>query len=449
MVANSGIPGPLFLTKIYNKRVNLNLAAILTICFLSIFYGVNTYFNSLISILWVGIFIFNIFKKEKYLILGVLTIFQTQFEIFGFSAFKIVIILFALFEIIDFKKTRLSMTIPSIIFCGIMISFGIFIFFMQGLGLTFLIPYCCSCITIVLLINNFYNNFDLFKYFSFGFIIGFLICSLSGVFLILIGKGNLSTIVVRFKGTMPDPNHYSMHGMLALLFSFFLIKNKKIKIIACITILLFCILSASTNFFFCLSISLIGVFISTNINKSGGKEKILFRISFALIIVLSLLLFLYLSNVLGYITYKYPNSNSGVMKLVRQFYALQTGDFETFSSYRTDIWKSYLDYFVHQNVFRMIFGGNLSSTYGVQNFIDSVISNRASHNTFIDILMCTGIVGFFVFVLSCVFSFYKATHKSNLHNTSALFILMKLAVLIYFFGLSCFPSWFLFLILFI
>lgn len=438
-----------FLKNIYCKNVSFSKICILLVFFLSIFYGVNSLYDSIISICWLLLFLVNFFKNDRYLILGTLTIFQTQFTIFGFSAFKLIIIVFVLVELLNFRKSTLHLKIPQLIFCGIMVSFGFFIFFMQGLGLTFLIPYICSCAAIIFLINAFGRDIDCFKLFSYGFIVGFLICSLSGVFLILIGRGNISNIVIRFKGTMPDPNHYSMHGMLALLLSFFLIKDKKIRIITCLTLLLFCILSASTNFFFCFIISAFGVYISKNKNKPGGSEKILFRTTYVLFFTFAFLILIYLTNLLGFFVYKYPDSHSGIMKIVRQFYALQTGDFETFSSYRTDIWGAYMDYFYHQNILKMFFGGNFSSTYGVQNFIDSLIANRASHNTFIDILMCTGLVGFSIFLISCFGSLFTVKKNKPFDNYQSLLVLMKITVLIYFFGLSCFPSWFLMMVLFI
>lgn len=246
----------------------------------------------------------------------------------------------------------------------------------------------------------------------------------------------------RYSGTQNDPNYMAM--FLCIGFSFLLgikIKNNIQKWSLAIGLFIMISFTGSITGLIC---SLIALFIHVTINKDINKYK---KIAIFIVAVFFVYEFIiYLMN---------QSSDSSLFSM----YSLRVNDvireilnsnFEVATSGRTGIQKLYLNFYFEQNIFRQLFGGYSITSVTLKGLPFSIIG-VATHNTYIDILLTTGLFGSSIFFLSVINSFKSSFTKYNMKsdNQIASILIAKLIWLIFATSISTFPSWTYFFVLYL
>jgi O-antigen ligase len=105
------------------------------------------------------------------------------------------------------------------------------------------------------------------------------------------------------------------------------------------------------------------------------------------------------------------------------------GDYEAATTGRSEIAKNYLRYiFIEQNVFKLFFGAN-------PQVIESV-SSHVPHNTYLSILLQSGLIGTFAFFAYSISRLVKITK----HNYYKPYIILKVLSLVVAFSLSLYAG---------
>lgn len=133
-----------------------------------------------------------------------------------------------------------------------------------------------------------------------------------------------------------------------------------------------------------------GVFLINLILLRGTKKKLRYLI----IVLLIAAAFLYLTTV-GVI--RIPNLDKLLARWFSLFDSLKAKNYDSATTHRSKLLGYYWDYYVHQDLFHVLFGGNVMGS-------DSMLSvghGKVTHNVYLDYLLTFGLV--FSVVL---FSFY-------------------------------------------
>lgn len=237
----------------------------------------------------------------------------------------------------------------------------------------------------------------------------------------------------RYSGTTSDPNYMAFFYCIAMVFALFdkgihAMLKRAIVIALAIAI----ILTASLTALITVVCALIMYIVAAQEVKI--KVKI---VNVMLILAISGLFIVFIMNQ----SIDIPLLNLLRSRILERMEFLINGDTYMMTSGRTEYSRQYIDYLFSQNLVRVIFGGyQYNSMALVGEAIDEI--RFASHNTYVDVLMTTGIIGFAVFMyiilrnIICPFKRWLITRDSNeLGN-----IAYEIVVVIFIAGLSVFPS---------
>jgi O-antigen ligase len=124
-------------------------------------------------------------------------------------------------------------------------------------------------------------------------------------------------------------------------------------------------------------------------------------------------------------------------------------DYSSLTSWRTDIWKEHFEYFLNQNIFNILFGGNVVTN--IQRvWLGNIVHKGVSHQEYLDLLLNVGILGFLIILFTILYLLKKDFNMLKTVPRQATFkIFLKLIWLFYAFAFTMFPSSNLYIFVFI
>ena len=110
-----------------------------------------------------------------------------------------------------------------------------------------------------------------------------------------------------------------------------------------------------------------------------------------------------------------------------------------FTSKRSELWIDHLNIYWNQPVCKILFGGNLTTSYG----FDKSLFYGVAHQELIDMLLNFGILGTFIFMSFYVFNSVKKLRNYFKYKAEEdlLIVMIKYVWLFYAFSLTMFPAW--------
>ena len=120
---------------------------------------------------------------------------------------------------------------------------------------------------------------------------------------------------------------------------------------------------------------------------------------------------------------------------------MNQGDMAGVTTGRTELSEKYIKYLMEQNVFRIMFGGYQLNAMGlIGEAFDTI--RWGAHNSYVDVLMTSGVVGLMFFVGAIINKGVKYLKEwSYTKNTSQIEGFVYVIIVAFFLaGLSVFPS---------
>lgn len=413
---------------------------ILVLALFSAFVGHSTLLDYLVATVWMACALF-LFNKEDFWVLFIpLSLFENTifFYFTEYTVFKILLLIAIakmLLSLIWSGKLRLNryMLISLILFAYVLMNLGEF--------LPGKISMVICILTVFMMCYSTYKMRDceFFKRAMFGFA---LFAVAAGIYGVLHGNTMVITqngeTMMRFCGTSADPNimgYGFVIGFIALYYTD-LIKSKALKLLMGLFLAIMIFRTGSTT-----ALLALGVFIALSVILQRMSVKKTLAIMLGTVSVMLLLL-----NIEAVLTFIDNTNFLGIEggRLLSQYYSFVGGDISEATTYRTEIWDGYMDYFWNQQgAVAQLFGGNVSNVYGIEKNFAGMSWLHAAHNTNIDMLMSIGIVGTVIIYLISLkgliedVKLYRREHGSVV----AMKISVKLMTVFYTFSLSSFLSY--------
>lgn len=258
---------------------------------------------------------------------------------------------------------------------------------------------------------------------------GILFSNIKGVYEI---SGGFIILSARYSGTLGDPNYMAFYYCVA--FSYLLYLNFTSKVMKIVLSLLLCISIALTG-----SITglLVFILIFTVYLFHKNRLSLIKRILTFTVLVSFVYLFYNLLN---------SNTDIGFFDLYRnrifeKVEYLLSGNLSGFTTGRTEYSLYYILYLFQQNLFRVFLGGYQLNALGLSGSAFEIIK-FAAHNSYIDVLMTSGLCGLMIFIFA-IFGNMKLHYKEwkmtgNIEEFSSFATTLVISVFIS--GLSIFPS---------
>ena len=231
--------------------------------------------------------------------------------------------------------------------------------------------------------------------------------SLSIIYGLLVGnfmtEPRMGYIVKRFNGTM-DPNFLAFYINIAFIILLFQKKkwklNKKLMlkdIIICFILLLGLLLTKSVTGILINIVSMVIFTILRYKNIIVGTIKKHKKVSLIIIIFLTTctFLFVYYEVKKNYNNVSY-NENGDVVannRIADIILSIKTMNIDRLTSHKTNDWKIYWDDIVGSSVLKLLFGHGMYPTYIYSPYFNKEVE---SHNTYLDLTQCYGVVGFVI-----------------------------------------------------
>lgn len=212
-------------------------------------------------------------------------------------------------------------------------------------------------------------------------------------------------VVSRFSGLYADPNYFSVNLIIALCIVVLLHNQKRIKPIWAVLFggffVLLCSLTSSKSALLMLVIPLL-TFISLNI-----RTRSYFRLALAFMLVLGVSVLLKDAVPVFETT------------LERISFSMKEGSFTTG---RSDIWCSYLEYFM-QHPLQIPIGRSIAV---------GLLDGRAAHNTYLDLIYQLGVIGTVLFLWIIGSAVVKPPQHLRKHNFANYSVLLVVIVMYFF-----------------
>lgn len=426
-----------------------NLLPILVVAASSL-YGVNGILDLTISFSWILVFIMSIRNRRYYFLLGGLAIFQNVLMFMGYSVYSIIMVIGALSVFYNNRRHIKIESKSTSIFILITALYGLFIFLYYSMSIVFIVSFL-SMLLVVMSEARRLAEKECLSLFSLGLVAAILSSAVNGLIM-----GNSDSYFIndvgmqinRLQGVNADPNYMAMAVILGIaLLGFAMPRNRHLTRLGLLILFVIGFATSSTTFYICAC-----VYVITRIYTSLRHRpvmRLLLSISF---IILVLLIATYQDDVVSLLYVRLSSTNPSVARLLIQLNGLNSNDFSTFTSGRTRIWSDYMNYFFNQPMYKIFFGGNLSCIYGVGDYFTRESIYRASHSTYIDIMMCTGITGLTVFlyiVIKRINAAYRKvfTDSKQIDRRYLSLVIAKIVILVFYASLSAYPSWYTLIIL--
>lgn len=380
-------------------------------------YGKNQYIDLCICLIISIFLIKNINKNDFYYLYFGLVFFEPILNLpfVGGSMFRIYQIIFLIKILLDIKNGNSRLYVKNISsICGIILIITGFIY--QNFISNFSI-----IINVILILYAIYKNNDSDKFYKeLLYVVGIMIfyTAIYGFF-----KGNELNYgsFVRKTTTISDPNYSALFlsiGIFSVLNN--AIFTNKEKIIVLLTLVVSLILTVSLT-------GIIGTTILFLIYLSIKNLKKNFKY-----LIFILILFLIFLNI--------PLKSSNILYGIQsRILNIEGSSINDISSGRFEIGNLYIQQFKDLPILEILFGGNNTidgefRDYCVKKF------GLVSHNSFIDMLYMTGIVGTIAILITFIYEInycYKQYKKNK--NIAINYMFIKIIILYYSLTLSSFP----------
>lgn len=246
------------------------------------------------------------------------------------------------------------------------------------------------------------------KYFFFGFTLSAIL----GIVNAFLKWGIDVPVQFRYMGLFRDPNYYSLDGLIIMFSSLCIYKKINLKFLITFGL---CIISIS-KMFLLVSIAGLLIYVLVNNNKINGKRVL------NTLPLIGVFAFIFFKTSLYDLVYsKYISRISTVTSLE----ALSTG--------RSSIIVYYLTQLIN-NPFYLFFGSSLLNYTSVLVDSESKYALYAAHNTYLELLLSWGIIGFsyYIYLIRNYYSEIKmqfnATKIKLLSNESLLIMIFLVSI---------------------
>lgn len=237
----------------------------------------------------------------------------------------------------------------------------------------------------------------------------------------------------RYCGTMADPNYMAFFYCICVAYIAFAENITLLKkgIMISVMFISTALTGSLTALFTIFIILFLYIWLG---EKNDKKRKIL---SSCIVIVAAIILYyLLFTNILNIKIFTVFRN-----RLDEKLLFFGSKNYSAATSGRTKYSNAYIEYLFSQNILRILFGGYQLNAMGlIGNAYESI--RFAAHNSYVDVLMTCGTIGFLIFIwhfLSNIFNYYKKWKKGN--NSQRLSDAVVLLISAFFLsGLSCFPS---------
>jgi len=405
---------------------------------LPIFTGLGSGIANIIALIEFVIALYYFSSDKFWLITPIVCLYQSQLVLVGERIeFFLVFGLLSLVRLVLREKTLKKSGIRNkIIFVYLMIYASIVMMLwgemFEGLKLLF------QTITMFYAAYCIHNNEELFISLKKVVIFMSISAALYGVLFVNI-KGQYeeqSTIVqygARYSGTTGDPNYMAFFYCIAFCFLIFMqIKHQWIKRL--IMLILFIAMALTGSLTGLLTFAVIMLLYLLFAKEVKLRNKV---ITSVLVIAVAVFFVWYIFS---------DRTGIEVLNLYRErilekmVYANQ-GDLGGLTTGRTELSGKYIKYLFEQNIFRILFGGYQLNAMGLMGEAAKLVKWGA-HNSYVDVLMTSGIIGFICFV--CAFLAKAIKHFREWHYTKDTTkiegFVYCVVVAFFIMGLSIFPA---------
>ena len=237
----------------------------------------------------------------------------------------------------------------------------------------------------------------------------------------------------RYCGTMSDPNYMAFYYCLSFVYVIFS-KQLSFLLKSILFILLFISTAITGSLTALLTIFAVLLLYFWFGERGNSRKKFISCITVIVVaIALYYLLFTDLFDIKVLTVFR--------LRIEEKMGFLFKDDFSAATSGRTEYSQAYVNYLFNQNIIRILFGGYQLNAMGLTGNAFNEIG-FAAHNSYVDVLMTCGIVGFVVFIYHFIFNiivkFKKWKYQRDNQDLSDVMTLV--ISMVFLFGLSCFPA---------
>lgn len=235
---------------------------------------------------------------------------------------------------------------------------------------------------------------------------------------------------VRYTLSFMDPNYAGLFlsiglYMLILLKDNFRLMEKIVGVTICIVSIL---LTISSSAILCNAI--VALFLIFSNGFKNINIKVIFK--YAIIIVTFMII------LFGITKNYFPDAMRSFERFEQKVELLKSGELGSATTERSDIWKKHLQFFGNQkSPIKILIGGNYLTDRG----FDAKHFSIVSHEVYIDSLVCFGLLGTLIYVVTVIHQFFYKWKYRNLSEDKKVIFAIILIWLIYSFILSMFPFW--------
>ena len=430
------------MTKLVFKKENKWIYLIIMLSAMSIFSQLNFVFDILITLAFFAVAIILINKDEFVLIYAVLYVFMGRLMVYqgGVSLVNVFLLLYVARMIFKGERLKLNRYLLPILI--MLFLHGFFVLFPAfNYNIIKLINYLASILLIFSLLNKL-KDIELLR----KFLITLSVSSIAACIYGIVNKNSYSfsetlntgmLVSERFKGVSSDPNYMAITFLIGLLGIFALKNQNKLLSIALGFLLIYFILTTeSTTALLCLILILVIYLIMQR------KPTNVMIVSFISAIGIMMIIANF-NEIYGYLlqSQNYASFASRVTGQINDIFQHNNNDI---ASGRLVISVAYWKYFWEQNIFRILFGGNMCGIYGMGKYVLTFLPGLyATHNTQLDILMSTGLIGWLIFSFLAIRSMINTwkMYFANNEGIYKLLFMIKSVIMLFSFSLAFFPSW--------
>lgn len=328
-----------------------------------------------------------VFRNKAHYVFPTMIFYYSQLGIvLGFSVFRIFTFVFIIYLLIK-KEKKIFINRGDFIVLIVYFLYCLLTLANYNLrnGLFALFDVIC----LIILSRNYLNNENKLKEFFTQYVLVAVIAFITGI----ITHNVMDTTqhiggdyidMVRYMATFNDPNYMGFFYTIAI-FSMICLKTfkKTVRFVLIITlyVMLFSTISVT---------AIIGNIILWIIYIILVK-KINFKFIIGLFIGIILIVFIYNYSLQNEV----PLLTNLFLRISLKIEELLAGNMDGFTTERSSLSSLHYNYFLAQNAFKMLFGGNLANSIVID--LPS-LGNSAAHNEYIDLLLNVGIIGTIVLI---------------------------------------------------
>lgn len=406
---------------------------------LPIFTGLGGTIQMVISIIELIILLYYFDSDKYWLLTPIIYVYYSQLLLYGdgialFTVYTFITIFRMIYfdRYLDKKKITSDMTILFVLF--LFASFVMLVW--GGLWPGFLLG--TQSIALFYTLFSIRNNPVIKKWFKINFILMVLSATVYGIAFINIKGSYMEQVTLiqyggRYSGTTSDPNYMAFYYCIAFAFLLFMpIVHGWIKRVGVLLLFLSIALTGSLTALGTVVVIII-LYIFVGIECSTG-QKIL-NVFFIIVAVASFITVMMNHSIDIPIFYVFRE------RLNERLGFLEAGNYFDATSGRTDYSMRYIEYLWNQNILRILFGGYQLNSMGLLGKAFEEIK-FAAHNSYVDVLMTNGILGFMLLICAMISKIYHCASKwlRTRDIETIADIVTVIIVGVFMLGLSMYPS---------